>query len=113
GRTLSREVSLPHEPAAIRAADLGVIPSLPAPAPVVAADAAAGSTWVVQLGAFRNREYAEELQRQARAAGVSVVIAAHSELSVVQTAPYDSRTAATAEQARITKSGFEAVVVRR
>lgn len=113
GRTFSREVSLSHEPAAVRAADLGASPTIPAPEPVVAADAANGGTWVVQLGAFRNREYAVELQRQARAAGVDVVIAAHASLAVVQTSPYDSHTAAAAEQARITKSGFDAVVVRR
>lgn len=113
GRTFSRVVSLSHQPAAIRAADLGATPTIPAPEPVVAADAANGGTWVVQLGAFRNREYAEELQRQARAAGVQVVIAARSSLTFVQTSPYDSHTAATAEQARIAKSGFDAVVVRR
>ncbi|MCU1228779.1 MAG: hypothetical protein JWO97_1663, partial [Acidobacteria bacterium] len=114
GRTLTRDVSLPNDPAAIRDADLGVVsPITPAPAPVVAADATNGGTYVVQLGAFRNREYAEDLKRQARAAGVEVVITAKNAFTVVQTAPLESHAAATAEKARITRAGFEAVVVRR
>ncbi|MEA2571663.1 MAG: hypothetical protein QOI24_3664 [Acidobacteriota bacterium] len=113
GRTLSRDVSLPNDPAAIRDADLGVVsPTIPAPAPVVAADANNGGTYVVQLGAFRNREYAEDLRRQARAAGVDVVIASRAALMVVQTPPYESHAAATAEKSRITRAGFDAVVVK-
>jgi hypothetical protein len=113
-RKLSRDVTLPFEPTAIRDADLGVSSlALPAPQPIVAADATSGGTYVVQLGAFRNREYAEDLQKQARAKGVEVVIAARSALTVVQTPPYETHAAATAEKARITRAGFDAVVVRR
>jgi hypothetical protein len=112
GRTISRNILVPQSPVSIRDTDLGVATLTPVAATIVAADATNGS-YVVQLGAFRNRKYAEELLRQARSAGVDVTMAAHAALTIVQTPPYETHAAASEQQARIAHAGFAAVVVRR
>lgn len=118
GRELHRQVTLGRTASALRDVDFGdetaaARPAQPTPPPVVAADAAAGGRYTVQLGAFRTAESVEELTRRARAAGVPVTVAPRQALTIVQTGSYATRDAADAARERLVRAGFEAFVRRK
>jgi hypothetical protein len=92
-----RRVEVPRGPATL---NVELVPSM----------AATAADQVVQIGAYRVRANAVAAAAQARAAGVSVVLAPSGTLIIVRTEPRDSAEALAIAQ-RLLRAGVDAVVL--
>lgn len=66
---------------------------------------------VVQIGAFRIHANAVEAAAQAHAIGVAVTLQSSGTLTLVRTAPFETREEANAMAGRLTRAGIDAAVV--
>ena len=125
GRTVSRTVTLPPEPAIMRDVDFSAQPSAVANAAApsakvhsaaVAAPAtpsASSPSHVVQTGAFREDRNARELLSRLQSSGERPFTVATRGLTVVYIGPFETRQDALAASERLRRAGFEALVTRR
>ena len=129
----TRSVTLPAEPATLRAIDLAigrtadasrlpvpgsnVVPSAVAPGnrpPATATNASANArAFVVQLGAFREPSNVRQLLTRLRRLGQQAFTRVADGLTVVSVGPFPSRKAASSASDRLRSAGFETLVVGR
>jgi hypothetical protein len=122
--TRTTRVHLPHEPTAFRlphAEVASVGKKAPAGAPALQGTSALQDSrgvrsnagdWILQLGAFRDRENVDDLLRRLHAAGISAESREGRTLTFVQIGPFSSRTEAAEQSVRLARAGFESVIVR-
>jgi hypothetical protein len=110
---VEHRVEVPAGPASLMV-ELTAPPAAAAPAvrtQVVGERTARLGEQFIQIGAFRVHANAVETAARARAAGVAVELQPSGTLTLVRTAPIETREAAQALAARLHRAGLEAVVI--
>jgi hypothetical protein len=106
-----RQIDVPHGPASLtvdfatQTADVAVRTS------VAGERAARLGEHVVQIGAFRIHANAVAAAAKAHAIGVAVTLQPSGTLTLVRTAPFDTREEAAAMAERLTRAGIETAIV--
>jgi cell division septation protein DedD len=106
GRTVSRTVTLPPQPASETIAVLDMSPPAPHAAP-----ARSAAAFRILIGAYRVVENALSARTQAEGLGLRAEIDRKGTLNVVSIGPVASREEAEQQAARLHKAGLEALVV--
>lgn len=112
---VARRVEIPKGPATI---DVDLVPAVAVASQAVRTEvhgerAARMDAHVVQIGAFRIHANAVAAAERARSAGVPVVLETSGTLTLVRTAPLQTRQEAASIAGRLARAGVEAVILRR
>jgi cell division septation protein DedD len=110
GRVASRTVTVPADPAVLKAA-LNLSDVAPPVATRVTVPAAL-RTFFVQLGAFREPRNAAELIHRIAASGARAESVQSDQLILVRVGPFASRAEAAKTIAQLHEQGFDAIVTR-
>ena len=114
--TVTRRVTIPAAPAALKGIDLGGAATVHAAAPMMVEASEIETTiandrgWVVQLGAYRVHDNATATMARARRAGFEPSIVQRSGLTFVELGPYALRADAEARKTELLRSGLEAAL---